>query len=153
MEQFLYLHRSPGPVSSLIISNQIVDILGVPVAGWLPLIKMTLRGEARENCTANIFSSPHSPLAAVQPLQLWMSRGRISSIWAILSRWRVVLVKFSLEAYIGFHMRRLARTPSAVSPACHYRVFCLPLLSSLLCLASSEKSCLCRDVITSYIKF
>ena len=70
MEQFLYLHRSPGPVSSLIISNQIVDILGVPVAGWLPLIKMTLRGEARENCTANIFSSPHSPLAAVQPLQL-----------------------------------------------------------------------------------
>ena len=55
MEQFLYLHRLPGPVSSLIISNQIVDILGGRAPGWLPLIKMTLRGEA------NIFSSPHAP--------------------------------------------------------------------------------------------
>ena len=50
MEQFLYLHRLPGPVSSLIISNQIVDILGGTAPGWLPLIKMTLRGE-----------SPHTP--------------------------------------------------------------------------------------------
>ena len=152
MEQFLYLHRWPGPVSSLIISNQIVDILGGRAPGWLPLIKMTLPGERQISSVVPTLltgcSPTFAPLNVKRPYLINLSypislEGGPSQLLAGRLYW--------------FSHEKIGKNSFCWESSLPLQGFLFSIVKlkgiSLLCLASSEKSCLCGDVITSYIKF